>query len=166
MDLVSPEDISPLRRTVITIGLMLAAGLQFVDGTVAAVALTQIKGSLGVTQDQVTWVVTSYLVTASICLPLTGWLSGRLGRKRLFLFAIGGFIGASLLCAHANSLPEMIVYRVLLGCCGAFLIPLTQASMPDIYPKERPCLAMSPWGAAATIGPIIGPPLGGLLTAA
>ena len=151
-------------RGIITLSVMLASIMQALDNTIANVALPRIQGSLSTTQDQMTWVLTSYIVAAAIMTPLSGWLAGRFGRRRIFLVSILGFTVASALCGLAQSLPEIVVARLLQGLCGAALIPMSQAVLLDINPPERHAKAMAIWVMAVTIGPILGPALGGWLT--
>lgn len=152
------------RRLLITGSLMTASIMQALDNTIANVALPRIQGSVSATQDQMAWVLTSYIVAAAIMTPMAGWLSGRFGRKRIFLISIAGFTVASMLCGIAQSLPQLVFARLLQGACGAALTPMSQAVMLDIYPPEELAKAMSIWVMGITIGPIMGPALGGWLT--
>jgi DHA2 family multidrug resistance protein len=149
---------------VITVSIMMASIMQVLDTTIANVALPHIQGSLSTTQDQIAWVLTSYIVASAIMTPLTGWLAGRVGRKRVFLVSIAGFTLSSMLCGLAQSLPELVLARLLQGACGAAVVPMAQAVMLDINPPDRQIRAMSIWSMAITIGPIAGPALGGWLT--
>jgi DHA2 family multidrug resistance protein len=106
-------------RVPITIGLMLATVMNSLDTTIANVALPHMAGSVSASQDQITWVLTSYIIAAAIMTPLSGWLSNRLGRKLVFLVSIAGFTIASMLCGVANSLGEIVVFRLLQGLCGS-----------------------------------------------
>ncbi|HWZ72464.1 MAG TPA: DHA2 family efflux MFS transporter permease subunit [Casimicrobiaceae bacterium] len=151
-------------RVLITLSVMLASIMQALDNTIANVALPRIQGSLSATQDQMAWVLTSYIIAAAIMTPLSGWLAGQIGRKRVFLFSVVGFTIASALCGLAQSLPEMVLARLLQGLCGAALIPMSQAVLLDINPPERHAKAMALWVMGVTIGPILGPALGGWLT--
>lgn len=151
-------------RVLITASVMLASIMQALDSTIANVALPRIQGSLSATQDQMTWVLTSYIVSAAIMTPLTGWLAGQVGRKRVFLYSVVGFTVASALCGLAQSLPEIVVARLAQGLCGAALIPMSQAVLLDINPPAQHAKAMAIWVTAVTIGPILGPALGGWLT--
>ncbi|MDB5477247.1 MAG: drug resistance transporter, EmrB/QacA subfamily [Phenylobacterium sp.] len=151
-------------RWPITISIMLATVMNSLDTTIANVALPHIQGSVSASSDQITWVLTSYIVSAAIMTPLSGWLADRIGRKNMFLISIGGFTVASMLCGIATSLPEIVIFRLLQGVAGAALIPLSQAVLLDIYPKEQHGQAMAMWGAGALLGPILGPALGGYLT--
>src|ERR671930_913555 len=148
----------------ITASIMLATIMQGVDNTIANVALPHIQGSLSAAQDQVAWVLTSYIVAVAIMTPLTGWLAGRLGIKYVFLISVAGFTLASALCGMATSLAQLVIYRLLQGICGAALVPLSQAVLLQINPPHRHAHAMSVWGMGVILGPIIGPALGGWLT--
>jgi DHA2 family multidrug resistance protein len=152
------------RRATITVSVMLASIMQSLDNTIANVALPHIQGSLSATQDQMTWVLTSYIIAAAIMTPLAGWLSGRFGRKRVFVASIVGFTIASMFCGLAQSLPEIVIARLMQGICGAALVPLSQAVLLDINPPERHARAMTVWVMGVTVGPILGPALGGWLT--
>ncbi len=151
-------------RRIITLLVMLASIMQALDNTIANVALPRIQGSLSSTQDQMTWVLTSYIVAAAIMTPLSGWLAGQFGRKRVFLISIFGFTVASALCGLSQTLPEIVIARLLQGLCGAALIPMSQAVLLDINPPEHHARAMGIWVMGVTIGPILGPALGGWLT--
>jgi DHA2 family multidrug resistance protein len=151
-------------RALITASIMLATVMNSLDTTIANVALPHMMGSVSASADQITWVLTSYIVAAAIMTPLTGWLAGRLGRKTLFMVSIAGFTFASALCGAAQSLPQIVIFRLLQGSFGACLIPLSQAVLLDIYPPEEQGPAMAIWGMGAVLGPIIGPTLGGWLT--
>ena len=148
----------------ITISVMLATVMNSLDTTIANVALPHIQGSVSASADQITWVLTSYIVAATIMTPLTGFLADRLGRKMVFLISIAGFTLASMLCGIATSLAEIVLFRLLQGLFGAALIPLSQAVLLDINPPEKHGQAMAVWGAGAVLGPILGPALGGWLT--
>jgi DHA2 family multidrug resistance protein len=155
---------SGLKRGWITLSIMLATIMQALDTTIANVALPNMKGSMSATEEQISWVLTSYIVAAAIATPLTGFLSGRLGRKRLFLFSVTGFTIASVLCGIAGNLEEMVLFRLLQGVFGAGLVPLSQAVLLDTYPREQHGSAMAMWGVGVMVGPILGPTLGGYLT--
>src|SRR6201993_856594 len=143
---------------------MLATFMQGVDTTIANVALPHMQGSFSAAQDQIAWVVTSYIVAAAIMTPLTGWLAGRFGIKYVFFISVAGFTVASVLCGIATSLAQMVIYRLLQGICGAALVPLSQSVLLQINPPHRHAQAMSVWGMGVILGPIIGPALGGWLT--
>jgi MFS transporter, DHA2 family, multidrug resistance protein len=159
-----PSGVSAPNRALVTISIMLATIMQALDTTIANVALPYMQGSLSAAQDQITWVLTSYIVAAAIMTPVTGWITGRLGLKRVFLVSVAGFTVASMLCGSASSLGEMVVFRLLQGVFGAALVPLSQSVLLDINPRERQGQAMAIWGAGIMVGPILGPTLGGWLT--
>jgi DHA2 family multidrug resistance protein len=151
-------------RGVLTLCVMLATIMQALDTTIANVALPYMMGSLSATLDQINWVLTSYIVAAAIMTPVTGFLTARFGRKRVFLATVAGFTGASVLCGLAQSLEQMVLFRLLQGVFGAPLVPLSQSVLLDSYPKERHGSAMALWGVGVMVGPILGPTLGGWLT--
>jgi len=151
-------------RGLITVSIMLATIMQALDTTIANVALPHMQGSLQASQDQITWVLTSYIVASAIALPLTGWLCGHWGRRKVFMVSVIGFTIASALCGLANSLVEIVAARLLQGVFGAALVPLSQAVLLDINPREKVGQAMAIWGAGIMVGPILGPLLGGWLT--
>ena len=161
---VSQPTVVVKNKGLLTLAIMVAVIMQVLDTTIANVALPHMRASLGASQDEINWVLTSYIVAAAIATPLTGWFSDRLGRHNLMLIAVVGFTGASLLCGIATSLPQMVVFRVMQGIFGAVLVPLAQATMMDINPRERLGQAMAIFGAGIMFGPIIGPTLGGWLT--
>ncbi|MGC1302294.1 MAG: MDR family MFS transporter [Caulobacteraceae bacterium] len=163
----APSTIDPNKvanRPLIVLSIMTATIMNSLDTTIANVALPHIQGSVSASSDQITWVLTSYIVAAAIMTPMTGWLAGRYGRKIVFMISIAGFTFASALCGIAGSLAEIVGFRLLQGVCGAALIPLSQAVLLDIYPRERHGQAMAVWGMGAMLGPIMGPALGGWLT--
>jgi DHA2 family multidrug resistance protein len=144
--------------------LMLATTLQTLDTTIAAVAIPHMQGSFSANQEQVAWVLTSYLVSSAIMTPMAGYLSDRLGRKRLYLFTVMGFIATSMMCGLATSIEEMVIFRILQGAFGAPLIPLAQATVLDSYPPEKYGSGMALFGVGVMLGPIIGPTVGAWLT--
>ncbi|MCX2781126.1 DHA2 family efflux MFS transporter permease subunit [Microbulbifer thermotolerans] len=152
------------RRRWITVSIMLATVIQVLDTTIANVALPHMQGSLGAGSDQITWVLTSYIVAAAIMTLPVGYLSQRFGRRRLFLWSVAGFTVTSMLCGQAGSLNEMIFWRLMQGVFGAALVPLSQATLLDTYPPEQHASAMGLWGVGVMIGPVLGPTLGGWLT--
>jgi DHA2 family multidrug resistance protein len=143
---------------------MLATIMQVLDSTIANVALPQLQSALSATQDQAAWVLSSYIIAAAVMFPLTGWLANAYGRRKVFLISVVGFIAASALCGMATSLPELVAFRILQGIGGAALVPLSQAILFEINRPEDYGRAMSIWGAGITLGPILGPALGGWLT--
>lgn len=151
-------------RGLITLAIMLATIMQVLDTTIANVALPSMTGDLGASQDTITWVLTSYIVSSAIMTPVTGWLADRLGKRELFLISIVGFVATSIACGLAWSLSSMVLFRLLQGVFGAAIVPLSQTFLLDINPREKAGQAMAMWGAGIMVGPIIGPTLGGWLT--
>ena len=151
-------------RGIITACTMAATLMQALDSTIANVALPYMQGSLSASYDEITWVLTSYVTAAAIMTAPVGWLASRFGRKNLYLVCVVGFTLASMLCGAAQSLPQMVLFRLLQGVFGAALVPLSQATMLDIYPAEQRGSAMALWGVGVMLGPILGPTLGGFLT--
>ncbi|PEQ10652.1 EmrB/QacA family drug resistance transporter [Novosphingobium sp. PC22D] len=143
---------------------MLASMMVAVDITIANVALPHMQASLSASQEQVLWVLTSYLVAGAIATPLSGWLAGRFGRKLVMVVSVGGFTLASALCGMATDLQTIVLARFLQGSCGAALIPLSQAILLDINPPEEHAKAMAIFALGSMAGPVIGPTLGGYLT--
>jgi DHA2 family multidrug resistance protein len=151
-------------RLMITLAVMSATLIQVLDTTIVNVALPHMAGELGATTDQISWVLTSYLVSSAIVMPLTGYFSDTLGRKRFLLLCITGFVVASALCGISQSLFQIVLFRLLQGVFGAALVPLSQAIMSDAYPVEERGKAMAIWGLGVMVGPVLGPTLGGWLT--
>jgi DHA2 family multidrug resistance protein len=153
-------------RAAITVCVILATLMQALDTTIANVALPYMQGSVSASQDQIDWVLTSYIVAAAIMTPPTGYLAGRFGLKRLFLVSVAGFTVASMLCGMAQSLVEIVLFQILQGLFGAALVPLSQTVLLNINPREKQGSAMALWGVAVMAGPVLGPVLGGWLTEA
>ncbi|HEX5320906.1 MAG TPA: DHA2 family efflux MFS transporter permease subunit [Stellaceae bacterium] len=153
-----------MNRAAITISIMLSVIMRGLDNTIANVALAHIQGSLSASQEQVAWVLTSYIVSTAIAMPLTGWLAGRFGIKYIFLFSVIIFTVSSALCGAAANLPELVLFRVLQGFGSAALVPLSQATLLQINPPERHGQAMAVFSMGTILGPIAGPALGGWLT--
>jgi MFS transporter, DHA2 family, multidrug resistance protein len=160
----SYHKLDPLDHALVTIGVILGMLMQVLDTTIANVALPHMRASLSATPETINWVLTSYIVASAIAIPITGWLADKVGRKPLFIWSVILFTIASLLCAIAQTLTEMVVFRALQGVAGAFIVPLAQATLFDINPKEKHGSAMALFGAGVMIGPIMGPVLGGWLT--
>jgi len=162
-----PEGAAALHTTnrpLLTLGVMLATIMQILDSTIANVALPHMQPALGATADTVTWVLTSYIVASAIAIPVTGWLSDRVGSRNLFLWSVAGFVASSALCGLAQNLEQMVAFRILQGVSAAFMNPLSQTVMLDINPPERQGKAMAIWGMGIMVGPILGPVIGGWLT--
>ncbi len=151
-------------RTAITICVSLATLMQALDTTIANVALPYIQGTVAASQDEIEWVLTSYITAAAIMTPPTGYLAARFGIRRLFLVSIAGFTVASMLCGIANSITEIVLFRLLQGAFGAALVPLSQSILISINPPEKQGGAIALWGVAVMAGPILGPVIGGWLT--
>jgi DHA2 family multidrug resistance protein len=151
-------------RGSIVLAVMLGSIMTAIDTTIANVALPHIQGTLSATQEQMGWVLTSYIVAVAIATPLTGWLTGPVGRKKIFVASIAGFTIASALCGISHTLGELVIYRALQGVAGASLVPLSLAILLDLYPKEQHGRATAMWAMGVTLGPIMGPALGGWLT--
>lgn len=151
-------------RGLISISALVATLMQALDTTIANVALPSMQGSLSASQEQIAWVLTSYIIASAIATMPTGYLAKRFGMRRVFLVAVAGFTSASMLCGLAGNLEQIVVFRVLQGIFGAALIPLSQTALLDIYPVEKQGSAMAAWGVGVMVGPIIGPLLGGWLT--
>ena len=151
-------------RLVVNIAVMLPTIMHSIDITIVAVALPSMQGSFSATQDQIAWVLSAYLVAIAVVTPATGWLSARIGRRRLFLFSVFGVTAASVLCGVAGSVTEIVFFRLLQGGFGASLIPLSQAILLDTYPPCEHGRALAIWGVGVMAGPILGPTLGGYLT--
>ena len=152
------------RRTLVTVCAMSATIMQALDTTIANVALPYMQGSLGASMDQINWVLTSYIVAAAIMTAPIGWLANRFGTKKLFIICVIGFTAASLLCGLAQSIEQMVLFRLLQGMGGAALVPLSQSVLLNAYPPEERGSAMAIWGMGVMLGPIMGPTLGAWLT--
>src|ERR1700747_3687604 len=153
-----------LRRELVTICDMHPTIMHALDTTIANVALPYMQGSLSASQDQINWVLTSYIVAAAIMTAPVGWIAKRFGRKRIFIVCSAGFTIASLLCGVAQDINQMVLFRLLQGVFGAALVPLSQAVMLDMYSLQERAKAMSIWGMGVMMGPIMGPSLGAWLT--
>src|ERR1700742_1121341 len=151
-------------RLIITLCTVGATLMQALDQTIANVALPYMQGSLSASFDEITWVLTSYITAAAIMTAPVGWLAARFGRKYLFILCLTGFTITSMMCGAAQSLNQMVLFRLFQGMFGAALVPLSQATMLDISPVEQRGSAMAIWGVGVMIGPILGPTLGGYLT--
>jgi DHA2 family multidrug resistance protein len=151
-------------RALATGGLIVCTLMVTIDMTIANVALPHIQGSLSASQEQMTWMLTSYIVATAVMQPLSGWLAAKIGRKQLFILSAVGFVAVSILCGLATNLPEMVVFRILQGLTGASLMPLSQSALLDLWPPELASQAMAMWSAVIMAAPVLGPTLGGWLT--
>jgi DHA2 family multidrug resistance protein len=155
---------APAGPVVITIVVMLGTFMTILDSTIANVALPHMQPSLGAASDTIAWVLTSYIVATAIATPLTGWLAAKIGRRELFLASVAGFTLASMACGLAQSLGQMVAFRMVQGAAGAFLAPLGQSYVLDVWPQSKHGKAMAWWGVGIMVGPILGPVIGGWLT--
>jgi DHA2 family multidrug resistance protein len=160
----APSAVPGMRRNMVTICAMTATIMQALDTTIANVALPYMQGTLSASQDQINWVLTSYIVAAAIMTAPVGWIANRFGRKRTFIVCSAGFTFASVLCGLAQDINQMVLFRLLQGVFGAALVPLSQAVMLDSYALHERAKAMSIWGMGVMMGPIMGPSLGAWLT--
>jgi DHA2 family multidrug resistance protein len=160
----APIAVPGLRRNMVTICAMTATIMQALDTTIANVALPYMQGTLSASQDQINWVLTSYIVAAAIMTAPVGWIANRFGRKRTFIICSAGFTVASVMCGLAQDINQMVLFRLLQGVFGAALVPLSQAVMLDSYALHERAKAMSIWGMGVMMGPIMGPSLGAWLT--
>jgi DHA2 family multidrug resistance protein len=169
----APKLTSPLRapaqrveshKWLVALAVMLGATLEVLDTSIVNVALPHMQGSFSASVDEITWVLTSYLVANGIMIPLTGWISSRFGRKRYFMISVIVFVFASGLCGAAQTLPQMVVFRLLQGAAGAAMIPSSQAILMETFPPAEQGLAMAMWGVGLMAAPVLGPTVGGWIT--
>lgn len=153
-----------LAEWAVLIGSMAGVLMQALDTTIANVALPYMQGSLSASADQITWVLTSYIIAAAIMTAPVGWIAARFGKKNFLITSIAGFTLASMLCGAAQNLEQMVLFRLIQGVFGAALGPLSQAVMLDMYPASKRGNVMAIWGMGVMLGPILGPTLGGVLT--
>ncbi len=158
------EDWLPHNPWVLAGVVMLAPFMQVLDTSIANIALPHIAGSLSASTDEATWVLTSYLVSNAIILPMTGWLGNHFGRKRLLLWCIALFTLASIACGAALNLPMLILARVFQGAGGGAMVPIAQAILLESFPRNKRGLAMAVFTQGVVVAPIIGPTLGGWIT--
>ncbi|MEJ2346080.1 MAG: DHA2 family efflux MFS transporter permease subunit [Gammaproteobacteria bacterium] len=151
-------------RLLITIAVMSSTVMQVLDTTIVNVALPQMQGQLSATPDQISWVLTSYLVASGVFMPLTGYFTDRMGQRRYLMVSVLGFVITSALCGLSTSLSEIVLFRLLQGVFGASLVPMSQSIMVQTFPLEERGKAMAIWGVGVMVGPILGPTLGGYLT--
>ncbi len=163
-EIAASDVASNQHRWLIAIAVMLGTVLEMVDTSIVNVALPHMQGSFQASVDEITWVVTSYLVANGIMIPLTGWISARFGRKRYFLFSVTTFVMASACCGAARSLDQMVIFRLLQGFAGAAMLPSSQAIMMETFPPEEQQLAMATWSMGLMVAPVLGPTLGGWIT--
>jgi DHA2 family multidrug resistance protein len=152
-----------LRRVIVVVGVMAATLMQTLDTTITNVALPNIQGNLGASQDEATWIVTAYTIAAIIVIPLTPWLQDRFGRRNYFVASIVGFTIASVLCGSSGQLTELIFWRVVQGAFGGGLLATAQSILRDTFPPKQLALSQGIFALGAIMGPALGPPLGGVL---
>src|SRR5580658_7671947 len=155
---------SKIAEWAVLIGSMAGVLMQALDTTIANVALPYMEGSLSASRDQITWVLTSYIIAAAIMTAPVGWLAARFGKRNFLITSIAGFTIASMLCGASQNLEQMVLFRIIQGVFGAALGPLSQAVMLDMYPPAKRGSVMAIWGMGVMLGPILGPTLGGVLT--
>ncbi|MGH7779655.1 MAG: DHA2 family efflux MFS transporter permease subunit [Candidatus Binataceae bacterium] len=151
-------------KWLIAIAVMLGTTLEVLDTSIVNVALPHMQGTFSASVDEIAWVLTSYLVANGIMIPMTGWISARFGRKRYFLTSVTIFVIASAMCGAAQSLDQMVVFRLIQGAAGAAMIPSSQAILMETFPPNEQQLAMAMWGVGLMVAPIMGPTLGGWIT--
>jgi MFS transporter, DHA2 family, multidrug resistance protein len=152
------------QKWLIALAVMLGTVLEILDTSIVNVSLPHMQGSFSASVDEVTWVVTSYLVANGIMIPLTGWISARFGRKRYFMLSVTTFVAASAMCGAAQSLDQMVIFRLLQGFAGAAMAPSSQAIMMETFPPQEQQLAMAMWSLGLMVAPVLGPTVGGWIT--
>jgi MFS transporter, DHA2 family, multidrug resistance protein len=159
-----PEHARPSRKWLVALAVMLGTTLEVLDTSIVNVALPHMQGSFSASVDEIAWVLTSYLVANGIMIPMTAWISSRFGRKRYFLTSVFTFVAASALCGAAQSLNQMVLFRLIQGAAGAAMIPSSQAILMETFPPDEQQLAMALWGVGLMVAPILGPTVGGWIT--
>src|SRR5579859_660072 len=140
------EPATPSHKWLVALAVMLGTTLEVLDTSIVNVALPHMQGSFSASVDEIAWVLTSYLVANGIMIPMTGWISSRYGRKRYFLVSVAVFVVASGLCGAAQSLDQMVLFRLIQGAAGAAMIPSSQAILMETFPPEQQQMAMATWG--------------------
>ena len=158
------HEFSSSRKWIIAFSVMLGTVLEVLDSSIVNVSLPHMQGSFSASVDEIAWVVTSYLVAAGIMIPMTGWIAERFGRKRYFVAAIAMFVGSSALCGVAQSLNQIVLFRLMQGAAGAAMMPLSQAILMETFPPREQAMAMAVWGIGMMVAPIMGPTIGGYIT--
>ena len=158
------QTVAPTHKWLVAIAVMLGTALEVLDNSIINVALPHLQGTFSASVDEIAWVLTSYLVANGIMIPMSGWISSRFGRKRYFLTSVFIFVSASALCGAAQSLDQMVLFRLIQGAAGAAMIPSSQAILMETFPPEQQQLAMAIWGMGLMVAPIAGPTLGGWIT--
>ena len=163
-EIATPATEANQHKWLIAIAVMLGTMLEIIDSSIVNVALPHMQGSFSASVDEITWVVTSYLVANGIMIPLTGWISARFGRKRYFLLSMTAFVMASACCGAAQSLDQIVIFRLVQGFAGAAMVPSSQAIMMETFPPEEQQMAMATWSMGMMVAPALGPTLGGWIT--
>jgi MFS transporter, DHA2 family, multidrug resistance protein len=158
------HEFSAARKWIIALSVMLGTVLEVLDSSIVNVSLPHMQGSFSASVDEIAWVVTSYLVAAGIMIPMTGWIAERYGRKRYFVVSITTFVIASAMCGVAQSLDQIVLFRLLQGAAGAAMMPLSQAILMETFPPREQAMAMAVWGVGMMVAPIMGPTVGGWIT--
>src|SRR6267378_2507643 len=158
------HEFTSTRKWIIAFSVMLGTVLEVLDTSIVNVSLPHMQGSFSASVDEIAWVLTSYLVANGIMIPMSGWIASRFGRKRYFLTSVFVFVSASALCGAAQSLDQMVIFRLIQGAAGAAMIPSSQAILMETFPPEQQQLAMAIWGMGLMVAPIAGPTLGGWIT--
>ncbi len=160
---LKPSRVTP-HKWLIALAVMLGTTLEVLDSSIINVALPHLQGAFSASVDEIAWVVTSYLVANGIMIPMTGWISARFGRKRYFLASVFVFVAASILCGGAQSLMQIVIFRLVQGAAGAAMLPSSQAILIETFPPEERQMAMAVWGMGLMVAPIAGPTVGGWIT--
>src|ERR1700730_14164402 len=158
------HEFTSTRKWIIALSVMLGTVLEVLDSSIVNVSLPHMQGSFSASVDEIAWVVTSYLVAAGIMIPMTGWIAERFGRKRYFVASIAMFIVSSALCGGAQSLNQIVAFRLLQGAAGAAMMPLSQAILMETFPPQEQAMSMAVWGMGMMVAPIMGPTVGGWIT--
>src|SRR5258705_83200 len=158
------HEFSSTRKWIIAFSVMLGTVLEVIDSSIVNVSLPHMQGSFSASLDEIAWVLTSYIVANSIMIPMTGWISARVGRKRYFLTSVCAFVAASTLCGAARTLGQIVFFRLLQGVAGAAMIPSSQAILMETFPAAEQQMAMATWGVGMLFIPILGPTIGGWIT--
>jgi MFS transporter, DHA2 family, multidrug resistance protein len=161
---LAPVHAPATHKWLVALAVMLGTTLEVLDTSIVNVALPHMQGAFSAGVDEIAWVLTSYLVANGIMIPMTAWISSRFGRKRYFLISVFTFIAASALCGAAQSLSQMIGFRLIQGAAGAAMIPSSQAILMETFPPDEQQMAMALWGVGLMVAPILGPTVGGWIT--
>ncbi len=161
---IEPGQAPAPHKWLVAVAVMVGCAIEVIDSSIVNVSLPHMQGSFSASLDEIAWVLTSYIVANSIMIPMTGWISARVGRKRYFLTSVCTFVAASALCGAARSLGEIVVFRLLQGVSGAAMIPSSQAILMETFPAAEQQMAMATWGVGMLFVPILGPTVGGWIT--